>query len=47
MITAVGRAYCAGLDIKDHAGSVDAPFGGSFGFQVHVADVSLKIRRCP
>lgn len=42
-----GRAYCAGLDIKDHAGLVHAPFGGGFGFQGHLADVYIKMRRCP
>jgi len=42
-----GRAYCAGLDIKDHAGLVEAPFGGGFGFQGHLADVYVKMRRCP
>ena len=39
-----GRAYCAGLDIKDHAGLVEAPFGGGFGFQGHLADVYIKMR---
>lgn len=42
-----GRAYCAGLDIKDHADLVQAPFGGGFGFQGHLADVYIKMRRCP
>jgi enoyl-CoA hydratase/carnithine racemase len=42
-----GRAYCAGLDIKDHANLVQAPFGGGFGFQGHLADVYIKMRRCP
>ena len=42
-----GRAYCAELDIKDHAGSIKAPFGGGFGFQGHLADVYIKTRRCP
>ena len=39
MMKGAGRAYCAGLDIKDHAGLVEAPFGGGFGFQGHLADV--------
>ena len=42
-----GRAYCAGLDIKDHADLLEAPFGGGFGFQGHLADVYIKMRRCP
>jgi enoyl-CoA hydratase/carnithine racemase len=44
-----GRAFCAGLDIKDNAGRDPAavPFGGGFGFQGHLADVYVKMRRCP
>ena len=42
-----GRAFCAGLDIKDHEGLKNAPFGGGFGFQGHLADVYVKMRRCP
>ncbi len=44
-----GRAFCAGLDIKEGAGRDPAavPFGGGFGFQGHLADVYLKMRRCP
>jgi enoyl-CoA hydratase/carnithine racemase len=44
-----GRAFCAGLDIKDQAGRSpeDMPFGGGFGFQGYLADVYIKMRRCP
>lgn len=44
-----GKAFCAGLDIKDHEGRApDAvPFGGGFGFQGHLADVYIRMRRCP
>ncbi len=44
-----GRAYCAGLDIKAQTGrnEDDVPFGGGFGFQGYLADVYLKMRRCP
>ena len=42
-----GRAYSAGLDIKDHTGLVKAPFGGGFGFQGHLADAYIKMQRCP
>lgn len=42
-----GRAFCAGLDIKDPDGLRGAPFGGGFGFQGHLADVYVKMRRCP
>ncbi|MDH4386645.1 MAG: enoyl-CoA hydratase/isomerase family protein [Caulobacter sp.] len=44
-----GRAFCAGLDIKErHDGSGETmPFGGGFGFQGLLADVYIKMRRCP
>lgn len=41
-----GRAFCAGLDIKAHGGE-EPPFGGGFGFQGYLADVYLRMRRCP
>lgn len=41
-----GRAYCAGLDIKSQAANT-APFAGGFGFQGWLADVYVKMRRCP
>ena len=44
-----GRAFCAGLDIKERSGAEDEaiPFGGGFGFQGWLADVYIKMRRCP
>ncbi|MDE2561141.1 MAG: enoyl-CoA hydratase/isomerase family protein [Sphingomonadales bacterium] len=42
-----GRGYCAGLDIKEHADRDDVPFGGGFGFQGFLADVYIRMRRCP
>ena len=43
-----GRAFCAGLDIKEsQTGNAEPPFGGGFGFQGFLADVYLKMRRCP
>jgi len=43
-----GRAFCAGLDIKQAtAGGRAAPFGGGMGFQGHLAEVYLRMRRCP
>ena len=44
-----GRAFCAGLDIKQRGGRNEAetPFGGGFGFQGYLADVYIKMRRCP
>ncbi|MGN6497075.1 MAG: enoyl-CoA hydratase/isomerase family protein [Tsuneonella sp.] len=44
-----GKAFCAGLDIKERHGDERAqiPFGGGFGFQGFLADVYIKMRRCP
>ena len=44
-----GRAFCAGLDIKEHGGRDPAaiPFGGGYGFQGFLADVYVRMRRCP
>jgi len=44
-----GRAFCVGLDIKQRTGANSAavPFGGGFGFQGYLADVYIKMRRCP
>lgn len=44
-----GRAFCAGLDIKqrDERDETAVPFGGGFGFQGYLADVYIKMRRCP
>jgi enoyl-CoA hydratase/carnithine racemase len=44
-----GRAFCAGLDIKqrDERDENAVPFGGGFGFQGYLADVYIKMRRCP
>ena len=41
-----GRAFCAGLDIKARNTS-EAPFGGGFGFQGHLASVYVKMHHCP
>jgi len=43
-----GKAFCAGLDIKDHSTqNSEPPFGGGFGFQGLLASVYVKMRRCP
>ena len=43
-----GRAFCAGLDIKDsQAGKYERPFGGGMGFQGYLAEVYIRMRRCP
>ncbi len=44
-----GTSFCAGLDITS-AGELtgpDAPFGAGMGFQSYLADVYVRMRRCP
>jgi enoyl-CoA hydratase/carnithine racemase len=43
-----GKAFCAGLDIKQ-VGSREhpTPFGGGMGFQGYLAEVYIRMRRCP
>lgn len=44
-----GKSFCAGLDIKDAASvtGVDGPFSGGMGFQTYLAEVYVRMRRCP
>lgn len=45
-----GRAFCAGLDIKQSSfggGNSSEPFGGGMGFQAYLAEVYIRMRRCP
>ena len=43
-----GKAFCAGLDIKESAvGGNAAPKGRGWGFQGYLADVYVRMRRCP
>ena len=46
-----GRAYCAGLDIKQAGNMVDSsghrPVGQGWGFQGYLAEVYIRMRRCP
>ena len=43
-----GRAFCAGLDIKaSQSGTFAQPFGGGMGFQGYLAEVYIRMRRCP
>jgi enoyl-CoA hydratase/carnithine racemase len=47
-----GRAFCAGLDLRDRsrrgeAGAEPVPFAAGMGFQAHLADVYIRMRRCP
>jgi enoyl-CoA hydratase/carnithine racemase len=52
VLRGAGRAFCAGLDIRERdrrneAGAQPVPFGGGMGFQGHLADVYIRMRRCP
>lgn len=48
VLRGAGKAFCAGLDIKERAENRDAiPFAGGFSFQGYLADVYIKMRRCP
>lgn len=46
-----GRAFCAGLDIKQAGSTTDdarhRPVGGGWGFQGYLAEVYIAMRRCP
>lgn len=42
-----GRAFCAGLDLKEKQDPKALPYGGGFTFQGYLADVYIKMRRCP
>jgi enoyl-CoA hydratase/carnithine racemase len=43
-----GKAFCAGLDIKSASDSNEPrPFGAGMGFQGYLAEVYIKMRRCP
>ncbi len=39
-----GKAFCAGLDLKEHHDRGEVPFGGGFNFQGYLADVYIKAR---
>ena len=43
-----GRAFCAGLDIKQASGGDhERPFGAGMGFQGYLAEVYIRMRHCP
>jgi enoyl-CoA hydratase/carnithine racemase len=49
VLRGAGRAFCAGLDLHERRGRDDAtaPFGAGMGFQGFLADVYIRMRRCP
>lgn len=48
VLRGAGKAFCAGLDIKERAENREQiPFAGGFSFQGYLADVYIRMRRCP
>ena len=48
VLKGAGRAFCAGLDIKAaRGGDYEPPFGGGMGFQGYLAEVYVRMRKCP
>jgi len=48
VLRGAGRAFSAGLDIKQaDSGEHERPFGGGMGFQGYLAEVYIRMRRCP
>ena len=48
VLKGAGRAFCAGLDIKQaRSGEHERPFGAGMGFQGYLAEVYQRMRSCP
>jgi enoyl-CoA hydratase len=48
VIKAAGRAFCAGLDLKEFQGAAGAPgIGGGLTSQRRISDIVLAMQRCP
>jgi len=47
VIRGAGRAFCAGLDIKQATGNRRSVFGSGMGFQGYLSEVYIRMRRCP
>ena len=49
VLRGAGRAFCAGLDIREAGLPAEgpAPVGRGWGFQGYLADVYVAMRRCP
>ena len=48
VLKGAGRAFSAGLDIKQAgSGELERPFGAGMGFQGYLAEVYIRMRRCP
>ena len=50
VLRGAGKAFCAGLDIKQSSfggGNAPEPYGAGMGFQGYLAEVYIRMRRCP
>ncbi|HTT98089.1 MAG TPA: enoyl-CoA hydratase-related protein [Rhizomicrobium sp.] len=48
VLSGAGRAFCAGLDLKEHSGSnTKATIGGSLTGQRQISEIVMAMRRCP
>jgi enoyl-CoA hydratase/carnithine racemase len=48
VLCGAGRAFCAGMDLKEHAeGIADPPFGRGLAQQGTMSEIYMKMRRCP
>ena len=44
-----GKSFCAGLDLREASAGEDVagPFGAGYGLQSYLAEVYIRMRRCP
>lgn len=48
VLRGAGRAFCAGMDLKEHADGVPSPpFGRGLAQQGTMSEIYMKMRRCP
>lgn len=48
VLRGAGKAFCAGLDIRERSTDGNTPpFAAGFGFQGYLAEVYVRMRRCP
>lgn len=47
VLQGAGRAYCAGLDLKDRVGAAPADVQASFDGQKAIRDIMIAMRECP
>jgi enoyl-CoA hydratase/carnithine racemase len=49
VLRGAGKSFCAGLDLREASAGEDVPgpFGGGFGLQSYLAEVYIRMRRCP